>query len=170
MRTVFYGVLIAGISLTAFFTIPCGIMRERGIAFSPSAFAMILQNETVLGRAQTDAFTVLGMSQLFHAVGMRDVERSVFRMDHLKNRLMLLALAAGFLLQIAVTEIPFLTAAFGTAHLPLREWLRLLILAAFPLRAHELLVLLSRTEKRNRAGKNSALPGTQRADDGFPAG
>ena len=170
MRTVFYGILIAGISLTAFFTIPCGIMRERGIAFSPSAFAMILQNETVLGRAQTYAFTVLGMSQLFHAVGMRDVERSVFRMDHLKNRLMLLALAAGFLLQIAVTEIPFLTAAFGTAHLTFREWLRLLILAAFPLLAHEILVLLSGAEKRKRAGKNSALPGTQRADDGFSTG
>lgn len=170
MRTVFYGVLIAGISLTAFFTIPCGIMRERGIVFSPSAFAMILQNEAVLGRAQTYAFTVLGMSQLFHAVGMRDVERSVFRMDHLKNRLMLLALAAGFLLQIAVTEIPFLTAAFGTAHLTLREWLRLLILAAFPLLAHELLVLLAGAEKRNRAGKDGVLPGTQRADDGFPAG
>lgn len=142
LRTCFYGMLIAGISLAAFFTIPYGIMRERGIAFSPSAFAVILQNEAVLGRAQTYAFTVLGMSQLFHAIGMRDVERSVFRMNHLQNRLMLLALAAGFVLQIAVTEIPFLTAAFGTAHLSLREWLRLLILAAFPLLAHELLVLL----------------------------
>ena len=93
LRTCFYGMLIAGISLAAFFTIPYGIMRERGIAFSPSAFAVILQNEAVLGRAQTYAFTVLGMSQLFHAIGMRDVERSVFRMNHLQNRLMLLALA-----------------------------------------------------------------------------
>ena len=147
-RTCFYGLLIAGISLTAFFTIPYGIMRERGIAFSPSAFAVILQNEAVLSRAQTYAFTVLGMSQLFHAIGMRDVEKSVFRMNHLRNRLMLLALAAGFLLQIAVTEIPFLTAAFGTAHLSLREWLRLLILAAFPLLAHELFAFFPETGRK----------------------
>ena len=147
-RTCFYGLLIAGISLTAFFTIPYGIMRERGIAFSPSAFAVILQNEAVLSRAQTYAFTVLGMSQLFHAIGMRDVEKSVFRMNHLRNRLMLLALAAGFLLQIAVTEIPFLTAAFGTAHLSLREWLRLLILAAFPLLAHELFAFFPKTGRK----------------------
>lgn len=150
-RTCFYGVLIAGISLTAFFTIPYGIMRERGIVFSPAAFATILQNEAVLSRAQTYAFTVLGMSQLFHAIGMRDVEKSVLRMNHLKNRLMLLALAAGFLLQFAVTEIPFLTAAFGTAHLSLREWLRLLILAAFPLLAHELLVMLAGAGRSGRA-------------------
>ena len=150
-RTCFYGLLIAGISLTAFFTIPYGIMRERGIAFSPAAFATILQNEAVLSRAQTYAFTVLGMSQLFHAIGMRDVEKSVFGMNHLKNRLMLLALAAGFLLQIAVTEIPFLTAAFGTAHLSLREWLRLLILAAFPLLAHELFVLFPGTGRGSRS-------------------
>ncbi|HJA94294.1 MAG TPA: cation-translocating P-type ATPase [Candidatus Eisenbergiella merdipullorum] len=150
-RTCFYGVLIAGISLAAFFTIPYGIMQERGIAFSPSAFATILQNEAVLSRAQTYAFTVLGMSQLFHAIGMRDVEKSVFRMNHLQNRLMLLALAVGFLLQISVTEIPLLTAAFGTAHLTLREWLRLLILAAFPLLAHEILVFLSGAGKGSRA-------------------
>ena len=150
-RTCFYGLLIAGISLTAFFTIPYGIMRERGIAFSPAAFATILQNEAVLSRAQTYAFTVLGMSQLFHAIGMRDVEKSVFGMNHLKNRLMLLALAAGFLLQIAVTEIPFLTAAFGTAHLSLREWLRLLILAAFPLLAHELFVLFPGAGRGSRS-------------------
>lgn len=155
-RTCFYGVLIAGISLAAFFTIPYGIMREKGIAFSPAAFATILQNEAVLSRAQTYAFTVLGMSQLFHAIGMRDVEKSVFRMNHLKNRLMLLALAAGFLLQFAVTEIPFLTAAFGTAHLSFREWLRLLVLAAFPLLAHELLVMLAGAGSRRRTTYRSA--------------
>lgn len=150
-RTCFYGILIAGISLAAFFMLPYGIMRERGIDFSPSAFATILQNKAVLSRAQTYAFTVLGMSQLFHAVGMRDVEKSVFCMSHLQNRLMLFALAAGFSLQILVTEIPFLTSAFGTAHLSLREWLRLLVLAAFPLLAHEILVLLSGQRGSRRA-------------------
>jgi Ca2+-transporting ATPase len=143
MRTCFYGLLIAGISLTAFFTIPYGMLVEQQIPFSISSFATVLQNPAVLSRAQTYAFTVLGMSQLFHAVGMRDVGKSVFRMKFLDNKLMLVALAAGFLLQIAVTEIPFLVTAFGTAHLTIWEWMRLTLLAAFPLLAHEILVWLS---------------------------
>ena len=59
---------------------------------------------------------------------------------------------------LAVTEIPFLTAAFGTAHLSLREWLRLGILAAFPLLAHELMILFSFdfVKKGNRKHKLQA--------------
>ncbi len=140
-RTCFYGLLIAGISLAAFFTLPLGILMERRIEFSVNSFAVILQNPAVVNRAQTYAFTVLGMSQLFHAVGMRDVKKSVFRMKHLENKMMLAACTVGFLLQAAVTKIPFLTAAFGTVTLSWQEWVRLTILAAFPLLAHELLVL-----------------------------
>ncbi|MEI3521516.1 MAG: hypothetical protein V8Q40_10885 [Anaerosacchariphilus sp.] len=40
------------------------------------------------------------MSQLFHAVGMRDVETSLFRMNHLENKLMLAAFAIGIGLQV----------------------------------------------------------------------
>ncbi len=143
-RTLFYGGLIAMISLTAFFTIPVGIVMQNGIAFSVESFAVILQNPAVLNRAQTYAFTVLGISQLFHAIGMRDMRRSVFVMNHLENRLMIAACAVGFGLQFAVTEIPFFNSAFGTAHLSLAEWGRLTLLAAFPLLAHEILVVLDK--------------------------
>ena len=95
----------------------------------------------MLSKAQTYAFTVLGISQLFHAIGMRDTGRSVFRMKHLENRLMIAACVVGFGLQFAVTEIPFLIQAFGTAHLSGSEWLRLSVLAAAPLFAHEILLL-----------------------------
>ena len=83
------------------------------------------------------------MSQLFHAVGMRDVNRSFFRMRHFGNKLMILACIVGFLLQFAVTEVGFLIQAFGTSHLTGKEWMRLVILAAAPLFAHEVLVLVS---------------------------
>lgn len=142
--TCFYGALIAGISLTAFFLIPYGILAERQMAFSLDHIAELLSQEAVRNRAQTYAFTVLGMSQLFHAVGMRDVYRSVFRMNHLENRLMIAACLIGGALQFAVTEIPFLTAAFGTARLSQTEWLILIGLAAFPLLAHECFVVFGR--------------------------
>ena len=139
--TCFYGVLIGAVSLTAFLMLPCALLRISGMAVNLGNLAVILQNGTVLAKAQTYAFTVLGMSQLFHAVGMRDTQRSVFRMNHLENKVMILACLAGFALQFAVTEVPFLIQAFGTSSLSGREWMRLSILAAAPMMAHELVAL-----------------------------
>ncbi len=139
--TCFYGTLIAAVSLTAFLMLPCALLRVNSLPVSLENLSAILQNGSVLSKAQTYAFTVLGMSQLYHAVGMRDMHRSFFCMNHRENKLMIFACAAGFLLQFAVTEVPFLINAFGTSHLTGREWMRLSILAAAPLIAHEFLVL-----------------------------
>ena len=139
--TCFYGALIAAISLTAFLMLPCAFIRVQGLPLSIGQIAHVLQSGDVLPRAQTYAFTVLGMSQLFHAVGMRDVHRSVFTMNHLENKLMIAACGLGFLLQFAVTEIPFLINAFGTSPLSGQEWLRLIGLSAMPLLAHEFMTL-----------------------------
>lgn len=141
--TLFYGVLIAGISLTAFLKLPFETLLARHAVISPENLMKVLQSPEVLNRAQTYAFTVLGLSQLFHAVGMRDVHKSVFRMDHKANKLMLLAFAAGFALQILVTEVPYMVQMFGTAALSMKEWIQLVILAAFPLLAHEVMALFS---------------------------
>jgi len=113
--TVFYGVLIAVITLYAFY----------------------------LG-GQTYAFTVLGVSQLFHAIGMRDRDKSVFRMKHLENPFMLGAFFLGLGLQLMVTEIPYFVQLFGTARLSLQEWCLLLGISAIPLVAHELLLIPNR--------------------------
>lgn len=162
-KTVFYGVLIAAISLTAFFTVPWNILKVQGQPFSLEQIGALLGRQDVLLRAQTYAFTVLGMSQLFHAVGMRDVHKSVFFMNHLENRMMILACIAGFALQFGVTELPFLVRAFGTFRLSYGEWLYLAGLAAFPLLAHELLALFSgdweMEKKKNKAPKTEAYPG-----------
>ncbi|HBA47487.1 MAG TPA: ATPase [Lachnospiraceae bacterium] len=146
--TCFYGALIAAVSLTAFLMLPCALLRVNGLAVTPGNLSELLRNTSVLARAQTYAFTVLGMSQLFHAVGMRDTQKSVFRMNHLENRLMLLACGLGFLLQFAVTEVPILIQAFGTSPLSGREWMRLSFLSAAPLFAHEVIVLCFGKESR----------------------
>ena len=81
------------------------------------------------------------MSQLYHAVGMKDTQKSVLFMKHWLNPMMLAACVIGFLLQFAVTKIPFLIEAFGTVSLTGREWLHLSILSAFPILAHECIVI-----------------------------
>ena len=141
--TCFYGVLIAAISLIAFLMLPCAVLKASNLPVNLDYLALALRQEVILSKAQTYAFTVLGMSQLFHAVGMRDMHCSFFRMKHLDNKLMLVACLIGFTLQFAVTEVPFLIQAFGTSHLSGREWAYLTVLAACPLLAHEIMALLS---------------------------
>ena len=50
------------------------------------------------------------------------------------------------LFRSAVTEIPYLVGMFGTAALGFQEWAVLLILAAFPVLAHEIFVLTGNGE------------------------
>ena len=141
--TCFYGLLIAGISMLAFLHGPVGTIKSAGMTLTIPHLQAVLKDAQVLARSQTYAFTVLGMAQLFHAIGMRDVETSVFCMNHLENRLMLAAFVVGIGLQLMVTEVPYFVQLFGTCRLTALEWTKLLGLAAMPLLAHELLVLLS---------------------------
>lgn len=145
-----YGMVIGGISLTAFLKVPYDWIVSEGLPISLHNVLEGLNVSGVLARAQTHAFTVLGISQLFHAIGMRDVNRSVFRMNHRNNPQMLLALVAGIILQAAVTELPFLVTLFGTVRLGAGEWVRLIILSVTPLFVHELLVVVGMADSGAR--------------------
>lgn len=137
--TVFYGLLIGFISISAFLYLPIQTLRASGIAITPSHIRELLLLPDILTRSQTYAFTVLGMSQLFHAIGMRDVDCSLFRMKHFTNKLMMLAVVLGIALQALVTTVPYFINAFGTVPLSFSDWEMLLLLAAMPLLAHEFL-------------------------------
>ena len=137
--TVFYGLLIGFISISAFLYLPIQTLRTSGIAITPSHIRELLLLPDILTRSQTYAFTVLGMSQLFHAIGMRDVDCSLFRMKHFTNKLMILAVVLGIALQALVTTVPYFIKAFGTVPLSFSDWKMLLLLAAMPLLAHEFL-------------------------------
>lgn len=148
--TLLYGALITGIGLAAFLVLPCGMLKDSvNFPEMPMGYLArlreLLGQERILARSQTYAFTVLGMCQLYHAVGMRDVQKSVFAMRPWDNPLMVAACVIGFALQFAVTEIPFLIGAFGTSHLSGQEWLLLNVLAAFPLLAHEVGVVFTKS-------------------------
>ena len=141
--TLFYGTLIAAISLIAYLTIPYGVLVGNHLPFTIENITRIFSNPDILTRSQTYAFTVLGLSQLFHAIGMRNTSVSIFRMNHLSNPLMIFSFFLGVFLQLIVTEVPYLIQVFGTAKLSLEEWGSLLLLAFIPLLAHELLIQLS---------------------------
>ena len=147
-----YGAVIGIISLLAFLTVPYGELLRRNLPVNLMNLNKILQVTSILNKAQTHAFTVLGMSQLVHAIGMRDVNKSVFKMNHLNNPYMLLAWGIGVFLQVLVTEIPYFVELFGTSRLSLKEWEMLFALSGMPLIIHELLIL---SEKIMKIGESN---------------
>lgn len=151
--TIFYGVLIGGISLAAFLKLPWEMLHQNNLPFDPAHIMEVFSDGAVLARAQTYAFTVLGMSQLFHAAGMRDVRTSVFSRKRKFNPVLAGAFAVGFVLQLAVTEVPYLVTMFGTAPLAVSEWMSLLLLAAFPVLTHEIFVVLFRADDQAETAK-----------------
>lgn len=136
-----FGGVIGCITLVAFLFPPVTGLLEAGKAVGLQTVADALKDPQTLIHAQTYAFTVLGISQLFNAVGVRNLDRSIFAYNHVNNPMMILAFAVGFSLQIAVTEIPALTGIFGTTALSFQEWVLLTALSAVPLAVHELFVL-----------------------------
>ena len=158
MCVICYGLVIGGVSLAAFLKVPYDRIVADGLPISLHNVVEGLKISTVLAEAQTHAFTVLGISQLFHAIGMRDVNRSVFKMDHRNNPYMIGALVIGIALQVAVTEITPLIHLFGTTRLSLTEWMQLIALSTTPLIVHELLVAVSRGVGREEQEKTGTLP------------
>ena len=137
--TLFYGVLIAAMMLAAFLYLPVTQLMASGTPITIGAIDALLTGE-LLVRAQTFAFTVLAVSQLWHSLGMRDVDTSIFVTIRHENKLTLLSFFGGLLLQVCATEIPLFAGIFGTATLAFAEWLGLIIFSMLPLLFHEIFI------------------------------
>lgn len=136
---IFYGVLIAVMTLGAFLLVPIRELMATGGAINLATIGATLSG-TLLDKAQTYAFTILAVSQLWHAIGMRDVNTSIFKINHLSNKTMIFAFVIGLTLQFICTETAICNKLFGTVALAGVEWLELILFAALPLLFHEIFV------------------------------
>lgn len=98
--TVFNGMLIGTITLVAF---------RYGLETSPQ-------------HAQTMAFMVLSISQLFHVINLRSRNHSIFTVGVFKNKWLILTMVFGIILQIMVTQFPFFHTLLKTVSLDLMSW------------------------------------------------
>ena len=98
-------------------------------------------------QAQTFAFTVLAMAQVFHMIGMTDLKHSFINVFKGKNWMLLVAFIFGFAMQILVTEVNGMNSIFKTTHLLFLEWLELLGFAIIPLVVHEILAPIFRKKQ-----------------------
>lgn len=106
------------LALITLFSYAAGEMFENG------AIHFGLSSED----GMTMAFLTLSMAEIFHSFNMRSLDKSIFRRKS-HNRILYLTLACSFLLTLAVLYIPFLSNAFGFAHISFAEFLIALALA-----------------------------------------
>ena len=103
----------------------------------------------------TSAFCVLGISELFHMIGMTSIRKSFIHNFTSKNWLLWVAFFVGIGLQIAVVNIPGLSTFFKCAQLDWAHWGYVFALSSAPLVVHEIvaLVLYIRKKVKNRKTK-----------------
>lgn len=134
-----YGLLITITTVFAFLMIPI----FEGHAQSLEQIAEVLTNDAKIRmQAQTAAFCVLSLSELFHMLGMTSIKKSFIHNFFSKNWLLWLSFALGILLQVAVVNIPGLSAFFKCEPLDLAHWGIVLALSVAPLVVHEIVALV----------------------------
>lgn len=147
--TIFFGIVIGAITLFAFLITPVNALLDAGQAVTFGNLKLALGNDHLYAQSQTYAFTTLAISQLFNAIGMRNLNRSIFKFNHLENKMMIVAFWVGILLQVLVTEVPLFITMFGTVELSLREWMYIIALTTAPLWFHELFVFARYLKKKS---------------------
>lgn len=144
----FYGFLIGLISFFSFLFVPAIELYKNNSAIDFSKIIYLLTTDKeILLKAQTYAFSTLALSQLFHSIGMRDVQKTAFCKQTLKNKLLLFALLIGIVIQFCVTEIQPLSVLFKTTRLSFAEWGIILLLSMLPLFAHEIKIIFKKRKK-----------------------
>lgn len=144
---IIYGLLIGAITLFGF------ILGCFEATYGPRPFTLAqlehinFSDKNIINEGRTFAFTVLAVSELLHAIGMRNFRKSIFRMNHLNNKMMWVAVFGGILLQFIIVQTP-INRVFNANHLTVIQWVTVLLLAAVPLLMHEIIVLFLYIKKQ----------------------
>lgn len=112
-------------------------------------------NEEVIHLAQTMAFTTLAFSELFHMLGMSNMDKSIFTIFKNKNYMMLVAFIVGVALQLFVVEVPGVRDVFNTAgdKMNWTHWLITMAMSLLPLIVHEIVILVKFIIKKTKHNK-----------------
>lgn len=100
-----------------------------------------------LMHAQTMAFVVLSVSQLFFALNMRSTKKSIFKIGFFTNNYLLASIALGIFLQFTVITLPFLATIFKVYSLSFRDWGIVILISLVPLVINEMLKIFLRKRK-----------------------
>jgi Ca2+-transporting ATPase len=97
------------------------------VAGTLGMYIITLQSNPDVSYARTVAFVGLGFFTVYNAYSSRSLQESVFRMNPLGNKTLLLGIAASILAILAVVYIPFMQFIFETRPLASESWILILI-------------------------------------------
>ncbi len=93
-------------------------------------YTWAVNSGATIQKAQTIAFTMLVMFEMFNAFNCRSEKHSITKLGLFTNAWLLLAVASSIVLQLAVIYVPFLQPLFNTTALNLVEWLIIIVVSA----------------------------------------
>ena len=145
-----YGLLITITTVFAFLMIP---IFEHGAKTIEDIAVLLVEGiegdpDIIRMQSQTAAFCVLGLSELFHMLGMTSLKKSFAHNFWSKNWLLWVSFAVGIGLQVAVVNIPGLNTFFSCYPLDIKHWGIVVALSAAPLVVHEIVALILFLKKR----------------------
>ena len=98
---------------------------------------------------QTIVFNVLCLSQMGHVLAIRSEKQSLYRLGIFSNKPLIGAVLVAFLLQFAVTFLPFLQPIFQTEDLTFNETILVVIASSLVFFAVEIEKAFSRRKAKN---------------------
>ncbi|WP_255993125.1 calcium-transporting P-type ATPase, PMR1-type [Clostridium perfringens] len=122
VQLIINGILIGGITIFAF------KLGERLYADS-------------LIHAQTMAFVVLSVSQLFLSLSLRSNTKSAFSLGLFTNKYLVYSILLGIFLQVIIISISFIANIFKVTPLLLYDWIVVILVSLIPFAINEILKL-----------------------------
>ena len=98
--------------------------------------------------AQTMAFVVLSVSQLFFSLNMRSTKKSIFKIGLFTNKYLIGSILLGIVIQFGIISIPFLSKVFKVYSLSLSDWGLVMLISLVPLIINEILKIFIRKDKK----------------------
>lgn len=101
-----------------------------------------------LRHAQTMAFVVLSVSQLFYSLAMRNETKSLFQVGIFKNKWLIGSLLLGIALQFAIITIPFTADIFKVYSLGFKDWGIVILISLIPFVINEIVKIFFRNSNK----------------------
>ncbi|MCI6692375.1 MAG: calcium-translocating P-type ATPase, PMCA-type [Clostridium sp.] len=103
-----------------------------------------------LRHAQTMAFVVLSVSQLFYSLSMRNETKSLFQVGVFKNKWLIASILFGIVVQLAIITIPFTANIFKVYSLDFKDWGIVILISLIPFAINEIVKIFFRTTDKKR--------------------
>lgn len=103
-----------------------------------------------LRHAQTMAFVVLSVSQLFYSLSMRNETKSLFQVGVFTNKWLIASIIFGIVVQLAIITIPFTANIFKVYSLDFKDWGIVILISLIPFAINEIVKIFFRTNDKKR--------------------